>query len=164
MTTLYPRAIASTANASIAVAKNGSLKSRTMAPISIVDAPRRLRACGFGRYPNRRDATRTRSRVSAAIGTRVGASLRTRETVLWETPAARAMSRIVVIDRGRAPSRRSRPADGAFAPSGGCLPIVASLHRDAVIRFHLAHHSLRRLSAFDGKVRVDGTGRPAHLG
>ena len=77
------------------VAKNGSLKSRTTAPISIVDAPRRLRACGFGRYPSSRAATITRSRVSAAIGTRVGASLSTRDTVLWETPATLAMSRMV---------------------------------------------------------------------
>src|SRR3954452_13747543 len=128
MTTLYPRAIASTANASIAVAKNGSLKSRTMAPISIVDAPRRLRACGFGRYPKRRDATRTRSRVSAAIGTRVGASLRTRDTVLWETPAARAISRMVVIDRGRAPSVSVTVADdGSLTPSCGSIAIPASV-------------------------------------
>ena len=42
-------AIASTASASMAVAKNGSLKSRTTAPMSIVDAPRRPRARGFGR-------------------------------------------------------------------------------------------------------------------
>src|SRR2546427_694081 len=38
----------------------------------------------------------TRSRVSAAIGTRVGASFKTRGTVLCETPAACAISRMVV--------------------------------------------------------------------
>src|SRR6478736_4479680 len=96
--------------------------------MSMVDAPRRLRACGFGRYPSSRAATITRSRVSAAIGTRVGASLRTRETVLWETPAARAISRIVVIDRGRVPSVPVTVADdGSLAPSCGSLPIAASV-------------------------------------
>jgi hypothetical protein len=41
----------------------------------------------------------TRSRVSAAIGTRVGASLSTLDTVLCDTPAALAMSRMVVTAR-----------------------------------------------------------------
>ncbi len=82
--------------------------SRTTAPISMVEAPRSPRANGLGRYLRRRAATVTRSRVSAAIGTRVGASLSTRDTVLCETPASRAMSRIVV----------SRPPGRPFAPFG----------------------------------------------
>src|SRR6476660_5371553 len=90
-------------------AKKGSLKSRTTAPMSMVDAPRRLRAWGFGRYPSSRAAATTRSRVSAAIWTWVGASFNTRDTVLCDTPATRAMSRIVVTEvRGRAP--RADPA------------------------------------------------------
>ena len=48
---------------------------------------------------------RTRARVSAAIGTLVAASLRTRETVLCETPATRAMSRIVVTIARSLPPR-----------------------------------------------------------
>ena len=90
-------------------AKKGSLKSRTTAPMSMVDAPRRLRACGFGRYPSSRAAAMTRSRVSAAIWTWVGASFNTRDTVLCETPAALAMSRIVVTEVGEGP-RRAEPA------------------------------------------------------
>src|SRR4051812_47889201 len=62
------------------------------------------------------------------MGTRVGASLRTRETVLWETPAARAISRMVVIDRGRAPSVSVTVADdGSLTPSCGSIAILASV-------------------------------------
>ena len=48
----------------------------------------------------------TRSRVSGAIWTAVVAPVRTRETVLWETPVARATSRIVTT-----PVRRPDPVD-----------------------------------------------------
>jgi hypothetical protein len=47
----------------------------------------------------------TRSRVSGAIGTLVGAPLSTRDTVLWDTSATAAMSRIVTA--GRRPGGRT---------------------------------------------------------
>ena len=53
----------------------------------------------------------TRSRVSGAIGTLVGAPLSTRDTVLWDTSATAAMSRMVTA--GRRPGRR---ATGAISP------------------------------------------------
>jgi hypothetical protein len=46
---LQPWVIDSFTRASIASAKNGSLKSRTTAPIRFVDAPRSPRASGLGR-------------------------------------------------------------------------------------------------------------------
>src|SRR5262245_54504668 len=46
----------------------------------------------------------TRSRVSCAIGTRVGTLLSTRDTVLCDTAAAAAISRIVTIRRRAAGS------------------------------------------------------------
>ena len=55
-------------------------------------AGERIRAGSRARRPPGSRAPR----VSAAIGTLVAASFRTRETVLCETPAARAMSRIVL--------------------------------------------------------------------
>ena len=101
----------------MAPAQNGSLKSRTTAPMSIVDAPRRPRARGLGRYRSRRAARLTRSRVSSAIGTRVGALFRTLETVLWETLAATAMSRMVGTWR-RWPAARTGALDaGSLSPS-----------------------------------------------
>jgi hypothetical protein len=65
----------------------------------LVDAPRRPRASGFGRYPSSRDARMTRALVSGAIGTLVGVPLSTRDTVLWDTSATAAMSRIVAGGR-----------------------------------------------------------------
>jgi hypothetical protein len=47
----------------------------------------------------------TRSRVSGAIGTLVGAPLSTRDTVLWDTSATAAMSRMVTA--GRRPGGRT---------------------------------------------------------
>jgi hypothetical protein len=44
-----PRRPASRASASSALARNGSVMSRTIAPVSIVGAPRSARASGFGR-------------------------------------------------------------------------------------------------------------------
>ena len=51
---------------------------------------------------------------------RVGASLRTRETVLCETPATSAMSRIVVTEVGEGP-RRAEPALCVVSLPTGCL-------------------------------------------
>jgi hypothetical protein len=63
--------------------------------MSIVEAPRSPLASGFGRKPIDRAASSTRARVSGPIGTGDVVPLRTRETVLWETPAALAISRMV---------------------------------------------------------------------
>ena len=75
--------------------EEGSVVSRTIAPRSIVGAPRSARANGFGRKSRSRAAARTRSRVSCAMGTVIGALFKIRETVLRETPVAMAMSFMV---------------------------------------------------------------------
>ena len=61
-------------------------------------APRRPRASGFGSVAQPVGGLDDPFRVSGAMGTVVAAPVRTRETVLWETPVARATSRMVTID------------------------------------------------------------------
>jgi hypothetical protein len=58
----------------------------------------------------------TRSRVSGAIGTLVGAPLSTRDTVLWDTSATAAMSRIVTA--GRRPGGPISPGASSAVDSG----------------------------------------------
>ena len=103
----------------MADAKNGSVISRTMTPRSPVRAPRSPRASGLGRYPRLRAARITRSRVSGAMGMVVGAPLRTRETVLWDTPVARATSIIVGVPR-TTPARRVVRVAEPSGPSASC--------------------------------------------
>src|SRR5919198_6273902 len=81
----------------------------------------------------------TRSRVSGAIGTLVGVPLSTRDTVLWETSAAAAMSRIVVTCRtaGRADGSTGSGASSDVDP-GPCLLSVIPV-RLARIRLHSRH-------------------------
>ncbi|GAB4517534.1 MAG: hypothetical protein Kow0047_29220 [Anaerolineae bacterium] len=57
--------------------------------------PRRLRAYTLGRYPNCWTAWSTLRRVSSPMGMAVGVRFRTRDTVLCETPASWATSRMV---------------------------------------------------------------------
>jgi hypothetical protein len=58
----------------------------------------------------------TRALVSGAIGTLVGAPLSTRDTVLWDTSAMAAMSRIVA--GGRRPGGRAGGSLSAGTPPG----------------------------------------------
>ena len=62
------------------------------------------------------------------MGTRDGASLRTRETVLMDTPVAEAMSRIVTVGPGSAGEERCRDGLGgsADAAASGSAPGAAS--------------------------------------
>jgi hypothetical protein len=78
------------------------------------------------------------------IGIAFGALVRTRETVLWETPLASAMSCIVGIRAGRAAAAESRPLPfcgfepAPFEPAGSVDPAsrLAASRRDAVeLRF-----------------------------
>jgi len=85
--------------------------SRTIAPSSMVGAPRNARASGFGRYSSSLAAARTRVRVAADTGTVSGASFRIRETVLRDTPVAAATS-FIVTGRARAGIRRASGIEG----------------------------------------------------
>ncbi|GIE97624.1 hypothetical protein Ari01nite_50890 [Paractinoplanes rishiriensis] len=83
----------------------------------------------------------TRSRVSRAIGTRVGALLSTRDTVLCETPDAAAMSRMVTGTRpvGTGVTTTGGTLGGSARAPGAEVGIDGSLtssERRVCIRFH----------------------------
>jgi hypothetical protein len=70
----------------------------------------------------------TRSRVSGAMGTAVGASLSTRDTVLCDTSAAAAMSRMVTTGRRTVDDPdRAGTSSGAGEDPGGVGDIAARL-------------------------------------
>ena len=75
----------------------------------------------------------TRARVAGAIGMADSVPLSTRDTVLWETPAASAMSLMVTI-RVDPSDRAARLA--SLAPLNVDLPRARRLCREALTAYH----------------------------